>query len=64
MTFPVASSTTAVNAPRDMSCWSLVNVRGAYATTARLPEPVTQTLPIQLSASKPGSARVAAVRQA
>ncbi len=45
-------------------CSSLVNVLGAYATTARCPEPVTQALPIHWSVSNPGSARVAAVRHA
>lgn len=63
MTAPVVRSTTAVKAPRVMSAGLLVKVRGAYVTAARLPEAVRQAFPIQVSVSKPGSDRVAAVRQ-
>ncbi|MFI6651745.1 hypothetical protein ACIBI8_29595 [Streptomyces sp. NPDC050529] len=58
---PLVRSTTAVNAPRVIISGLFVNVRGAYATAARFPEAVTQTLPIQVSVSKPGSESVAAV---
>ncbi len=63
VTAPESRSTTAVKPPRLASCWLLVNVRGAYTATARLPDPVTHTLPIHWSASTPGTSSVAAVRQ-
>src|SRR4029079_15524627 len=61
VTSPVPRSTTAVNAPRVISAGLLVKERGAYTTTARSPEAVTQALPIQASVSNPGSEREAAV---
>ncbi len=50
-----------MKAPRLISSGLLVNVRGAYATAAYLPDSVTQALPIQASVSKPGSDSEAAV---